>query len=145
MNLNRRSIMIVCLLGLAGCGSATSGSRDGGGGSGGSGGGVGGGATDMTGGGGGDLGLVCSKPGPCSGGGVCCTRSIGPHQTIFCDTANSCPLQFGVDTTQSSLCATVADCYGAQMMDLGTLYCCPDPNFSAANISTCRNSPCPVP
>jgi hypothetical protein len=141
LNLGSKTPALLLALALCGCGAAT-GNRDGGGGSGGSGG--GGGVMDLSGGGGDSGGLACNMPGACGGGaGVCCTRSIGPHEAIFCDTANRCPFDHGVDTSQAPLCNSVADCYAATPRDRGPLYCCPDPNFPGAGISVCRFAACP--
>lgn len=130
----RAAAALLLALGLAGCGSSTNG-HDGGGGSGGA-----GGASDLAT-ASGDLSLACTMPGPCdNGAGVCCVRAIGPRELLFCDTTTRCPLQHGLDTYQSPLCNTDSDCYAAQHRDLGTLYCCPDPNFG---VKVCRIGACP--
>jgi hypothetical protein len=134
--LNLRSIVIVIGLGLVGCGTSTS-ARDGGGG----GGTGGGGATDMAGMSSGDLAGTCNQPGMCGNGGVCCVRSTFPLVRVFCDTANSCPLEHGLDTAQSPLCGSPSECYAAAPADSGTLYCCPLP--SLPGVKTCRSSACP--
>jgi hypothetical protein len=134
----------VLAIGAIGCGTATS-AHDGGGGAGGSGGGGGSdgssGAMDLattsT-----DMSLACTMPGACGHGGVCCERNLGPHAVIFCDTTDHCPINHGVDTSQSPLCNSAADCYQAQLTDMGTLYCCVDPSFPGSGIKTCRNLAC---
>jgi hypothetical protein len=88
----------------------------------------------------GDMTLACDKPGRCdNNAGTCCVRSIGTHESTFCDT-QPCQLVHGVDTFSSPVCATAADCYDAARTDLGTLYCCPDSSLGGAGV--CRFSPC---